>query len=246
MPSLEHARLDWDAFGQPLSSRFSDVYFSRDNGLQESQYVFLTQNHLQERFSKLADTQTFRVGETGFGTGLNFLCTWQLFTQAARPSARLHFVSTEKFPLTANDLHKALALWPALQHLSEPFLAQYKAIHPGRQDLVFDNGRITLTLLVGDAGEMLDDYNECMDAWFLDGFAPERNPEMWSDQLFSALARLSGLHTTLSTFTSAGLVKRGLRAHGFAVKRVKGFGPKWHLLAGHYCGIMDTQPSPAS
>ena len=147
----QQARLEWDEQGQPLSSQFADVYFSNENALAETRYVFLANNQLPERFAALTADQQLVIGETGFGTGLNFLCAWQLFEQHAVASARLHFVSVEKFPLNKADLQRALALWPELEAYAEQLLAQYVALHPGFQRLVFANGRIILTLLIGDA-----------------------------------------------------------------------------------------------
>lgn len=131
------------------------------------------------------------IGETGFGTGLNFLCAWQLFEQHAVAGARLHFVSVEKYPLSHADLQRALALWPELKPLADQLLAQYIAIHQGFQRLVLDHGRVTLTLLVGDALEQLPQLDAQVDAWFLDGFAPAKNPDMWTAELFAELARLA-------------------------------------------------------
>ena len=149
-PGTQPAQLDWDAKGQPLSRLYGDVYFSRDDGLAETRYVFLTNNDLPARFAALAADEQLVIGETGFGTGLNFLCAWQLFERQAPAGARLHFVSAEKYPLRHADLQRALALWPELAAFAEPLLGQYVALHPGFQRLVFAGGRIVLTLLIGD------------------------------------------------------------------------------------------------
>ncbi len=149
MSDFQHAQLDWDENGQPLSRAFGDVYFSRHSGLNETRHVFLATNRLAERFAALGDGEVLCIGETGFGTGLNFLCAWQLFEQVAPAGARLEFVSVEKFPLAAADLRRALALWPELAPWSEALLGQYLAVHPGFQRLAFAGGRIGLTLLLG-------------------------------------------------------------------------------------------------
>ncbi|WP_339488076.1 bifunctional tRNA (5-methylaminomethyl-2-thiouridine)(34)-methyltransferase MnmD/FAD-dependent 5-carboxymethylaminomethyl-2-thiouridine(34) oxidoreductase MnmC [Pseudomonas sp. EL_65y_Pfl2_R95] len=235
-PQFEHAQLDWDDQGRPLSSVFDDVYFSPQQGIEETRHVFLHNNDLAQRFGSLADHQHLTIAETGFGTGLNFFCAWQLFEQHAPPSARLHFVSVEKYPLSHDDLQRALSLWPELAPVTQPLLAQYVAIHPGFQRLQFDNGRITLDLLIGDASEMLSQLDARVDAWFLDGFAPAKNPEMWSTQLFAEIARLSVAGTTLGSFTSAGDVRRALKDVGFKIKRVPGIGGKWHVLRGQFIG----------
>lgn len=232
MTDFQHAQLDWDASGQPLSRTYGDVYFSRASGLEETRYVFLQQNRLAERFAALAPGAVFTIGETGFGTGLNFLCAWQLFDTLAPKDARLHFVSVERFPLTSADLAQALTLWPELAPYSAALQRQYQAIHPGFQRLILDDGRITLTLLVGDVLERLPELDARCDAWFLDGFAPAKNPEMWTPALFAELARLSHTGTTLATFTCAGFVRRGLNEVGFAMAKVPGFGHKREMLAG--------------
>lgn len=253
MSTLEFAQLDWDEHGQPVSRVFSDVYFARDNGLQETHYVFIEHNDLPERFAALDHGQHFWIGETGFGTGLNFFCTWQLFRETAPPDCHLHFVSAEKFPLSHADLQRALQLWPQFASMTTPLLEQYQSLHAGTQHFVFDEGRTILTLLVGDASDMLATVDDTMDAWFLDGFAPARNADMWSDALFTQLARLSGKDTSIATFASAGFVRRGLIQHGFTMQKVKGFGHKWVMLAGHYTGttpvhavVQDTDVSAGS
>jgi tRNA 5-methylaminomethyl-2-thiouridine biosynthesis bifunctional protein len=244
LPDSQLAQLDWDAKGQPLSRLYGDVYFSQENGLEETRYVFLANNRLAERFAALGDSEQLVIGETGFGTGLNFLCAWQLFEQHATADARLHFVSVEKYPLSRADLQRALALWPELAAFAQPLLAQYIAVHPGFQRLVFAGGRVTLSLLIGDALELLSQLDACVDAWFLDGFAPAKNPQMWSPQLFSQLARLSAAHATFGTFTSAGEVRRGLKAVGCTVKRMPGLGKKWEVLKGQFSGVPDSAAMP--
>ncbi len=247
MNPVTHAQLDWDAQGRPRSRVFDDVYFSDKSGLEETRYVFLEQNRLQERFAALPESGRLVIGETGFGTGLNFLCAWQLFEQHAVAGARLHFVSVEKYPLRPADLQRALALWPELAPFAEQLLGQYIAIHQGFQRLVLDKGRVTLTLLIGDALEQLPQLDAQVDAWFLDGFAPARNPEMWSAELFAQLARLAAPGSTLSTFTSTGWVRRLINAAGFKMKRTPGIGHKWEILRGEFLGWpADTPPPPAA
>jgi len=234
MPDLHNAQLDWDEHGQPLSRSYGDVYFSRANGLEETRHVFLAHNQIIERCQALPAGGRLVIGETGFGTGLNFLCAWQAFAEHAPRDARLHFVSVEKFPLALADLQRALALWPELAPYAEQLLAQYRALHPGFQRLLLDGGRVVLTLMIGDVLDCLPQLDAQVDAWFLDGFAPSKNPEMWTDALFAELARLSAPGATLATFTSAGFVRRGLIAAGFTVVRVKGFGHKREMLAGPF------------
>ena len=249
MPSVpdaptQQASLEWDEQGQPLSSQFADVYFSNENALAETRYVFLANNQLPERFAALTADQQLVIGETGFGTGLNFLCAWQLFEQHAVTGARLHFVSVEKYPLNKADLQRALALWPELAPYAEQLLAQYVALHPGFQRLIFADGRIVLTLLIGDALELFGQLDAKVDAWFLDGFAPAKNPDMWTPELFAELARLSHASTTLGTFTSTGYVRRRLNEAGFKMKRVPGLGKKWEVLKGGFIGTAETAEKP--
>lgn len=235
--------LDWQD-GQPVSTRFGDVYFSRDSGLDETRHVFLAHNRLAERWAALPAGGRFVLGETGFGTGLNVLCAWQLWRRCAPAGARLHVISTEKYPIPPDQLARALALWPELAEFSQALLAQYAALGPGWHRFSFDEGAVTLTLLVGDALDtlpQLDAASSAVDAWFLDGFAPACNPELWSPALFAQLARLSAPGASYATFTSAGVVKRGLAEAGFSVRRVAGFASKWHML----CGELAAPPAPA-
>ncbi|MCL9801438.1 bifunctional tRNA (5-methylaminomethyl-2-thiouridine)(34)-methyltransferase MnmD/FAD-dependent 5-carboxymethylaminomethyl-2-thiouridine(34) oxidoreductase MnmC [Pseudomonas sp. AKS31] len=235
-PVLPHAQLDWDDHGHPRSRVFDDVYFSDQSGLEETRYVFLEQNRLAERFAALPASGRLVIGETGFGTGLNFLCAWQLFEQHAVAGARLHFVSVEKYPLSPADLKRALALWPELKPLADQLLTHYVAIHTGFQRITLANGRVTLTLLIGDALEQLPQLDAQIDAWFLDGFAPAKNPDMWTAELFVELARLAAPGSTISTFTSTGWVRRLLNAAGFKMKRTPGIGHKWEILRGEFLG----------
>jgi tRNA 5-methylaminomethyl-2-thiouridine biosynthesis bifunctional protein len=245
-PVLPHAQLDWDDHGRPYSRVFDDVYFSDQSGLDETRYVFIEQNRLAERFAALPEGGRLVIGETGFGTGLNFLCAWQVFEQHAAAGARLHFVSVEKYPLSPADLQRALALWPELKVYADQLLAQYVAIHQGFQRLTLDNGRVTLTLLIGDALEQLPQLDARIDAWFLDGFAPAKNPDMWTAELFAELARLAAPGASISTFTSTGWVRRLLNAAGFKMKRTPGIGHKWEILRGEFLGWPRETPAPAA
>ena len=239
----ELATLTWPD-GQPYSEHFGDVYFSRESGLDETRHVFLQHNRLRERWTELSQSHFtsgshFTIAETGFGTGLNFLCAWQLWREIAPPNARLHFISLERFPLSHDDLERALTLWPALADEAGQLLAQYKLLSPGWHRLHFDGGRICLTLVIGDALVSLPQIRAKVDAWFLDGFAPARNPEMWQQCVFDQMARLSYPGTTFATFTSAGVVKRGLQQAGFNVRKTPGFGKKREML----CGVFDAAQS---
>jgi tRNA 5-methylaminomethyl-2-thiouridine biosynthesis bifunctional protein len=228
----QQAQIEW-INKQPYASAYGDIYFSSDSGLAETDYVFLQHNQLAQRWQTLT-SQVFTIAETGFGTGLNFLCAWNLWKRCAPTSAHLHFISTEKHPLSKDDLGKVLSLWPELADLSQQLLASYEHLTLGWHRLVFDGGRVTLTLLIGDANQTLPQLKASVDAWFLDGFAPAKNPEMWQPALFQQMARLSHAATTFATFTSAGDVKRGLQAVGFEVSKAAGFGKKREMLYGHF------------
>jgi len=222
--------LDWQD-GQLRSLRYGDVYFSRDSGIDETRYVFLAQNRLAERFGALRPGDRFVIGETGFGTGLNFLCTWKLWAQCAPRGARLHFASIEKHPLTREDMARALSLWPELAPQREALLRRYRQLPPGWHRFHFDPG-VVLTVAVSDVAEALPQLELQADAWYLDGFAPARNPEMWSFEVLRHIGARTKPGGTFATYTAAGAVRRGLEAAGFAVERVKGHGAKREMLRG--------------
>lgn len=237
--SLLPAEIDWTEQGEPLSRAFGDVYFSRGCGLAETRHVFIEHNRLEPRWRAWEPGRRhFTVGETGFGTGLNFLATWALWREL-QPPGSLHFVSCEKFPLRREDMVHSHALWPELGELTSALAEQYPPLVEGVHRLNFDQGRVRLTLLLGDAQDglrwLLDGLDEpgfAVDAWFLDGFAPAKNADLWTEQLCQRIAALSAVGTSFSTFTSAGAVKRGLQQAGFQVAKVPGFGRKREMLAG--------------
>jgi tRNA 5-methylaminomethyl-2-thiouridine biosynthesis bifunctional protein len=231
--------LEWRD-GQPYSRRFGDVYFSRESGFAETRHVFLAGNALAERWAKLEPEGCFTVAETGFGTGLNFLAAWALWAETAPLGARLHFVSVEAHPLARDEIERALALWPALARYREALVAAWEAFAPGWHRLAFAAGRVTLTLLVGDAAAVLPRVEAAVDAWLLDGFAPARNPAMWSPEVLARVARLSRPGTTLATYTVSGDVRRRLEAAGFELRKRSGFGHKREML----CGTLRGRPSP--
>lgn len=240
--TIHHAQLQWDEDGQPVSSDFGDVYFSRANGLEETRHVFLQHNQLAERWQQLGDGDHFTIAETGFGSGLNFLAAWQLWLSTAPASAQLHFVSVEKFPLTKTDLQRALALWPELHELTAQLIAAYPVfIGTGFHRLNFMDGRIKLTLIIDDAATgftqllatpqpLFASHCAKIDSWFLDGFAPAKNPQMWSDALFTVIRQLSHIGTTAATFSAAAIVKQGLKLAGFSIQKVPGFGRKREMV----------------
>ena len=236
--AIQTADLDWqtvDGIDIPVSRQFGDVYFSKDNGLLETRHVFLNGNDLPERLAQLQDFDYFCVGETGFGTGLNILALWQLWRQV-RPDnrSRLHAVSVEKFPLSKADLIRALQAWPELQPLAQQLIAQYPLPLAGCHRLSFPDERFSLDLWLGDAQDVfpLMKRTQQVNAWFLDGFAPACNPEIWEAHVLNHIVRLSGYGTSFSSFSVAGVLKRGLRQYGIAIRRPRGFGHKREMLKG--------------
>jgi tRNA 5-methylaminomethyl-2-thiouridine biosynthesis bifunctional protein len=233
MSRIQNPSLDWND-NNPFSAEFNDVYFYRQNGLAETKLVFLEANNLP--WAWVGQPQ-FTIAETGFGTGLNFLATWQLFEQTARNGERLDFISFEKFPMHKGDLAKALDQWRDLlgSENVDRFLEIYPPRIPGfHRRWISDH--ITLTLVFDDALRGLKQLDCPVDAWYLDGFTPKKNTEMWQPELFTEMARLSHSQTTLASFTASGPVKRSLKEAGFEIKREKGFGYKYHRITGKFTG----------
>ena len=228
--------------GQPWSLRFDDRYYSAQSGLDETVHVFLRGNGLPERLAALPAGRTFRIGETGFGTGLNFLRAWQLFEAAALPDSCLEFRSVEAFPLAADELRAALAPWPSLHEQAQALLQAWPDTAPGRHLLPLGGGRVRLVLDIDDVAAALPSWADLeVDAWFLDGFAPAKNPTMWSDAVLAAAARASARGATFAAYTSAGWVRRGLQRAGFEVQRTPRCGRKRKMLAGR---LADPRPAP--
>lgn len=238
--AIQHGTLSWNEQGTPVSQQFDDVYFSNQDGLEETHYVFLQGNHFPTRFLE-HDRPLSVIAETGFGTGLNFLTLWEAFVhfRAQHPHAtlrRLHFVSFEKLPLRVDDLALAHAHWPTFARYAEELRHAWPSALPGCHRLILADGAITLDLWFGDINDLLptldDSLTHQVDAWFLDGFAPSKNPDMWTENLFHAMARLCRAQGTFATFTAAGFVRRGLQQAGFEVQKIKGYGQKREMLCG--------------
>lgn len=230
LAALTTPALTWNE-GAPHSVAFDDIYFTRGDGRAETEHVFLGANHLPERFASWNAARPFVIGETGFGTGLNMLCAWACFEQHAPPNTRLHLLSTEKFPFERQALERALAVWPSLASHAQVLCAQWPDAVSGIHRLHLTE-RVTLDLHFGDTTERLEQLDGKVDAWFLDGFAPSKNPDMWHPELFNAMAARSHPGATFATFTCAGIVKRGLKAAGFNWKKVLGYDRKREMLAG--------------
>jgi tRNA 5-methylaminomethyl-2-thiouridine biosynthesis bifunctional protein len=245
MDSIINAKLGWNSVGTPVSDQFDDVYFSNVSGLDESRYVFLENNHLPERWHSY-DTRRFVIAETGFGTGLNFLAAWQCFDtfRQQNPDSRvkeLHFISFEKYPLSHDDLIKAHTAWPELKAYADQLAAHYPIALPGCQRLVLADGAVTLDLWFGDIEGCLPEVptnsQGLVDAWFLDGFAPSKNPDMWNANVFNGMAKLAKQGCTCATFTAAGFVRRGLIDAGFSMHKVAGFATKREMI----CGVLEVR-----
>jgi tRNA U34 5-methylaminomethyl-2-thiouridine-forming methyltransferase MnmC len=216
------ADVTWKENGVPVSTRFDDPYFSLDNGLAETRHVFLQGNDLPDRFR-----DGFEVAELGFGTGLNFLTTLTAWRAAGR-DGHLHFTSFEAFPMTADDLAVALSMFDELRPLADRLVAQW-APRGGTIDMGED---VILEVVIGDARDQLPRWTGQAHAWFLDGFSPAKNPELWSPALMQEVGRHTRAGGTFATYTAAGFVRRGLTDAGFEVERVPGFGRKRHMTRG--------------
>lgn len=242
----------------PFCSEFDDVYYRSEQpfteyGLKETEYLFLQQNQLRERWENLSAQQdsshsVFVIGETGFGTGLNFLSACDLWLKTAPKHWRLQFISTEIRPISLSDIQEIHQGWSVFSELSKQLLDQYPILTPGVHLVELAEGRIQLLLLLGEANQMLKSIaqspqsflasyqKKSIDAWFLDGFSPTKNPDMWTDELFETVASLSCEETTFATFTCASEVRKGLINAGFEATKIKGFGNKRESLKGNFTG----------
>jgi len=229
---MKYAKPEWRD-GQPYSTDFEDVYFSANNGVEETEHVFIRHNQLQQRFSQCKN-YNFTIAETGFGSGLNFLIAARYWLELSDSESCLYFYSVESTPFSPEDLKRAYLSWPELKPYTDELLKYYQVASYGFHSFELFRGRIKLVLMIGDVQQMLPQMQASVDAWFLDGFAPSLNQQMWSESVYSQITRLSHQGSTFSTYTSVGDVKRGLIAAGFSVKKVSGCGKKRHMLCGEY------------
>lgn len=225
------ARLILNAEGVPVSEVYGDIYYSMAGGPAQARHVFLAGNGLPERWCRQSD---FTILETGFGLGLNFMATWQAWRDDPQRSRMLHFISIEKHPFSASDLAQAHAAWPEFIGLSAALCARWPPLIAGVHSVVFDDSGVTLTLIFGDALEALAQFDAAVDAFYLDGFSPAGNPEMWSPELCCELERLASPQATLATWSVAGQVRRALAGAGFAIEKRLGFAGKRQMLAGRF------------
>ncbi len=243
MPGIETETLEFDAGGAPYSGRYADIYASRDGALGQARHVFLGGNDLPARW---AGRQQFVIVETGFGLGINFLSTWQAWRDDPRRPRRLHFVSVELHPLAPGDL----ARWAPepLAALARQLAQAWPLPISGLHRMVFEAGGVTLTVGLGDARVLIPDLALGADAFYLDGFAPQRNPLLWDAPLLKALARLARPGATVASWTAARAVREALGAGGFELELRTGFGAKRQMLVGRFAPRFRTRrhepPSP--
>ncbi len=229
MVTLPTATLERSPDGTPYSSEFQDVYHSAHGGLAQSRHVFLGGNALPGRWQGRA---SFTILETGFGLGINFLSAWDAWRADSMRPRRLHFVSVEQRPFSRADLAAALEPIVELAPLANALVSVWPPPLAGFHRLHFDAGRVALTLLLGEASELLPQLVASADALFLDGFSPARNPGMWSPQIVRELARIAAPGATLATWTVAGGVRAALADAGFRIEKRAGFGSKREMLVG--------------
>lgn len=215
------AQISWRDGTIPIADAFDDPYFSLNDGLAETRHVFLAGNDLPARF-----TPGFRIAELGFGTGLNLLAAWKAWDDAGT-AGPLHFTSFEAFPIALEDMEKSLSCWPELSAYALEMLAALS-----RNPEVIDLPSLKAQIIVGDARETLANWQDCADAWFLDGFSPAKNPELWQPDLMVEVGAHTSVGGSFATYTAAGHVRQSLTDAGFEVERISGFGRKRHMTRG--------------
>ncbi|GHT91469.1 tRNA 5-methylaminomethyl-2-thiouridine biosynthesis bifunctional protein MnmC [Betaproteobacteria bacterium] len=236
MPDLlPPATLAFSPDGTPWSERYGDVYHSRYGGHDQARHVFLAGNGLPERWQ---GREQFVILETGFGLGLNFLTTWAAWRTDPHACRRLHFVSVEKHPFRLPDLQQAHAAWtaamPELAPLAAKLHAHWPLLTPGLHRVSLEGGRLTLTLAFGDARHILRRLMLAADAFYLDGFSPAKNPDLWSPEICKAIARLAAPGATLATWSVSGALREALAANEFELEKRAGFAEKRQMLVGRY------------
>lgn len=218
MAEIEHptANVTWRDGDVPVSTRFDDPYYSLENGLAETEHTFLSGNDLHARFR-----DGFHVAELGFGTGLNFLATVRAWREAGAPGT-LYYTSFELYPMAPADAERALHAFPGL------YEAELAPMWEGELSLPWLEARV----VTGDARDTLPAWPQKADAWFLDGFSPAKNPELWEPALMQAVGAHTAPGGTCATYSAAGAVRRSLEDAGFSVERIPGYGRKRHMTRG--------------
>lgn len=242
---LSPARLAFTPDGTPYSAAYDDVYHSAAGGLAQARHVFLAGNGLPQRWQ---GRERFVILETGFGLGLNFLATWQAWRDDPQRCGRLHFISFEQHPFDSNDLATAHRRWPELADLALQVQRQWPVLTPGIHRLHFAEEHVVLTLCFGDAAQWLLRHalTARPEAFFLDGFSPQKNPELWSPRLLKSLGQLAASAATVATWTVAGAVRDGLAQAGFVVEKAPGFASKREMLRGIYRGFPRSHGRPVA
>jgi len=230
------------ADGIPYATAFGDVYHSADGGLGQARHVFLGGNRLPQRWRA---QRRFVILETGFGLGLNFLATWDAWRSDPARAQQLHYLAIEKHPFRADDLALLHARWPELAALSQQLRAAWPPLVPGFHRLLLDRGRVVLTLVFGDIADCLSRIDAAADAFYLDGFAPARNPGMWAPPVLARLGRLAAPQATLATYTVSAAVRRALAQAGFVCAKLPGFGRKREMLGADFAPRWQSPPRPA-
>ena len=224
--------LDWDESGRPYSLRFGDHYYSSSGGLEECRHVFINGNHLQQRWQSTVfeSGAEFTIAELGFGSGLNFLETWRQWKEARAAGQRLNYVAFELLPMGADDMRRAISAWPELKNSGEAMLDCMGRGYDGLPIRL--DSQTSLTIIPGNCCLTLPQWFGVADAWYLDGFSPAKNPDMWSTETMEQVFQHCAPDGTFSTYTSAGWVRENLQKAGFIVQRQPGFGQKKHMSTG--------------
>ncbi|WP_421439334.1 tRNA (5-methylaminomethyl-2-thiouridine)(34)-methyltransferase MnmD [Agrobacterium tumefaciens] len=223
------AALDWREGDMPYSLAFDDHFYCQTDGRLECGHVFLSGNGLPQRW--LERESIFRIGELGFGTGLNLCETWRKWKEVRNGHSKLHFMSFELYPMKADEIDRALSRWPEVDTERKALVARWPADPKGEVDIELDD-QTRLTVVCGEALTGISGRSEGFDAWFLDGFAPARNPDMWSLEIMQTLFGKTVPGGTFATYAAAGFVRRNLIAAGFELERRKGFAGKREMLCG--------------
>ncbi|WKL19212.1 tRNA (5-methylaminomethyl-2-thiouridine)(34)-methyltransferase MnmD [Agrobacterium tumefaciens] len=225
--------LDWREGDMPYSLAFDDHFYCQTDGRLECGHVFLSGNGLPQRW--LEREGVFRIGELGFGTGLNLCETWRQWKDARRQVSNgrstLHFMSFELYPMKADEIDRALSRWPEVDAERKALVARWPEEPKGEVEIELDD-QTRLTVVCGEALAGIAGRTESFDAWFLDGFAPARNPDMWSLEIMQTLFGKTAQGGTFATYAAAGFVRRNLIAAGFDLERRKGFAGKREMLCG--------------
>ena len=250
---VDPARIGWHLDGHPYSIEFDDIYFSRSGPVAEAEHVFLGGNELQRRWGALGAADggrpgSFIIAETGFGTGLNFLVTLRHWRRHAPEGATLEYRAVERHPPAREDLRRILGRWTELDADAHQILDRYPGLPAGAHTIEWRSSRVRLRLWIAELGAALPELvgadladpanaihppSHSIDAWYLDGFAPKRNPEMWTAALYQAMGAHTRSGGTFATYTAARPVRDGLQSAGFRLERVPGLAPKKYMLRGN-------------